>query len=272
MEIRDFARRLLSSGSLEVKLEPPPPDLTDDRPGPPERWTAPVRPPRLEFAHRRKRGKMPAIAALGDPRRRAVALHRFANHELMAFELMAFALLAWPEMPPAFRRGLLMTLEDEQRHFSMYCARMRELGLEFGDEPVNDHFWRVAPDLRTPLQYIAAMALTFENGNLDYATVYARAFREAGDLPTAALLEEVHQDEIRHVRFGVHWLRKLKRPDQTDWEAYVEALTFPNSPARARGPVFDRIAREQAQLDPDFIARLEAAVKPDAAVQPDARP
>lgn len=256
MEIRSFAHQILSNPSLDVKLTPPPADLTDESPGEPELWLAPVRAPEHQFAHKRKRGKMPAPGSLTEPYRRAVTLHHFANHELMALELFAAALLAFPHMPSAFRRGLLLILHDEQRHFLLYQARMAELGMKFGDLPLNDHFWRVAADLDTPLKFVAAMALTFENGNLDYALQYAALFRAVGDHACADIMMQVHEDETMHVKFGLHWLRRLKEPNESDWEAYTRSLVFPTSPARAKGNQFDRKARQEAGMDEDFIQRL----------------
>lgn len=285
MEIQAFANRILASEDLETKLLPPL-DLTDDAPGEPTFWITPARSPELQFASphtvsywkgaapppsvpatppaagRRKRGKMPALSSLTDPARRAVALHHFANHELMALELFAAALLAFPDMPPAFRRGLLVILADEQRHFQLYRARMLELGLRFGSLPVNDHFWRIAKDLDTPLRFVAALGLTFENGNLDYAQQYAQVFRSVGDEVSARVMETVHEDELMHVRFGLHWLRRLKDPAQSDWDAYTLALVFPTSPARARGPEFDRKVRAEIGMDEDFIDRLGSYVSP----------
>lgn len=258
MEIQAFAHRILASPLLEDKLQPPPSDLTDLAPGEPQHWTCPVRLPEHQFADRRKRSKMPAPGSLGDPIRRAITLHHFANHELMALELFAAALLAFPTMPAPFRRGLLVILADEQRHFRLYQTRMEALGMRFGDRPLNDHFWRVAGDLDSPLKFVAAMALTFENGNLDYAQQYAAYFRTVGDMQSANIMDQVHDDELMHVRFGVHWLRRLKEPQQSDWEAYTGALVFPTTPARAKGLHFDRIAREVVGLDRDFIDRLEA--------------
>lgn len=257
MEIRTYALSILSSGSLEDKLVPPPPDLTDRVPGPPERWERPRRNPPIAFAPRGQRRPMPGIGALGDPQARATTLHTFANHELMAAELMAFALLAFPTMPESFRRGLIQTLADEQRHFRLYEARLHALGIAFGAEPVNDHFWISAPGIQTPLEYVATMALTFESGNLDFALTYAAAFKQHGDLDSARVLETIYRDEIQHVRFGVGWLRRLKPPEQSDWDAYTGALNYPNTPARARGAHFDRASREEAGMDEAFIAQLE---------------
>ena len=37
-------------------------------------------------------------------------------------------------------------------------------------------------------------------------------------------MRAIHRDEIQHVAFGVHWLRRLKLPGQSEWEAYESSL------------------------------------------------
>ena len=62
--------------------------------------------------------------------------------------------------------------------------------------------------IRTPLEFVCAIGLTFENANLDFAQEYAAAAREAGDDATAAVLDLVHDDETRHVAFAWTWFQR----------------------------------------------------------------
>lgn len=256
METREYALAILQAETLDGKLAPPPVDLTDDAPGEAVRWPQPARPPRLAFTA--ARSKMPGPGALVDPRRRASALHRFANHELQALEIMAWALLAFPDAPAAFRRGLVRILHEEQQHMALYIARMEALGLRFGDEPVNDYFWRKIEGIHTVLDYVAAMALTFEAANLDFALDFAESFRRVGDTASAEVVARVHEDEIGHVRFGIIWLRKLKPEGDSDWDTFTAHLHHPLHPARARGRRLDREARLKAGFDEGFLDRLDA--------------
>src|SRR6185503_13360664 len=128
---------------------------------------------------------------------------------------------------------------------------------QFGDHPVTGHFWNKLEHLATPLDFVCAMGLTFENANLDFAGDYARAARECGDTATADALEQVHTDEIAHVHFGYVWLRRLA-PDTEPFQAYLAHVQFPLGPKRARGARFDRDARKRAGLDDAFIDALEA--------------
>lgn len=261
MEIREFAEQVLFGRTLAEKLADPG-DVTDLRPGPamvaPE---MPGRPAELLFKRviggaKDPAGLFPGTRHLDRGDERGRVLHFFANHELLAVELMALALLRFPEAPPAFRRGLLKTLRDEQEHTRWYMERMRACGVQFGELPVSGHLWRLLAGMETPLDYVSGLPLTFEQANLDFSREYGRAFAAAGDAETAALLERIHRDEIGHVAYGLKWFRRWKDPALDDWQAYERQLQFPLSPSRAKGGVVQVEGRIAAGLDDRFIAEL----------------
>jgi len=256
VELRAYAASVVQTPALAAKLAPPPKDWTDDDPRLDQVPQAPARPPELAIRPRRAVRRLPSLVGMRDPRQRARILHALANHELQAAELFAWALLAYPDAPPAFRRGLLGILADEQRHTRMYIARVEALGFRFGDFPVTGYFWNKAPLLTTPLRFVCAMSLTFENANLDHTVDYAEAARAAGDTATAAVIDRVHRDEVRHVHFGWTWLGRLKAPEQTMWEAWCANIAWPLQPALARGQRFHPEGRVAAGLDPEFIRML----------------
>jgi uncharacterized ferritin-like protein (DUF455 family) len=252
--VREFARVVVLSDDLTVKLAPPVGELVDDERGPAERLLAPGRPPNLRFT---AGVEVPPLAGMHDPAQRPRILHALANHELQAAELFAWALLAFPDAPADFRRGLLHILADEQRHTRMYIARIEAAKARFGDFPVNGYFWGKTAHLDSPLRFLCAMSLTFENANLDHTVDYAEAALRVGDAKTATVIERVHQDEIEHVRFGWRWLHVFKPAQQSAWDAYCANVTWPLRGKRARGPRFHRQGREAAGLDTDFIDRIE---------------
>jgi len=257
MELRDFALRVVTSADLEEKLAPAPRGLTDERPGVPLRPAGPGRPPGLVPVAARE-ARVPPLEGMADPAQRARILHAFANHELQAVELFAWAILAFPGASAELRRGLLAVLGDEQRHTRMYAARSEALGLPFGAQPVTGYFWSKVAEIHSPLAFVCAMSLTFENANLDHTVDYAKAARRAGDERTAAVIDRVHRDEVEHVRFGWTWLNRLKGADETPWDAFRRSLSWPLRPAKARGSTFHRGGRVAAGLDPEFIRLLEA--------------
>jgi uncharacterized ferritin-like protein (DUF455 family) len=253
---RDYAAAIVTADTLAGKRVPPPDDL-DFRSchvHGPVVLTAPGRPPALAIVTHRT--KTPPIAGMRDPAQRARILHALANHELQAIELFAWALLAFPDTPLAFRRGLIAILADEQRHLGLYLARLAALGCAFGDHPVTGHFWTKLDHLRTPMEFVCAMGLTFEQANLDFAGDYAAAARACGDDATADALAQVHADEIRHVHFGYVWMRKWAGAGADPWATYLAHVRFPLGPNRARGIRVDVDARRQAGLDDAFVAAL----------------
>jgi uncharacterized ferritin-like protein (DUF455 family) len=257
MQICEFARRILCSAEMADKLAPIALPVDDTGRGPALRVPMPARPAELQFCGRRESPAMPHPNSLADPRRRAIAHHIMANHELQALEVMAFVLLAFPEAPPEFRQGLVRVMADEQRHTSMHLDRLSALGMRFGELRVNGYFWRKAQAFETLLDYVAGMSLTFEGRNLDHTLEFAEWFRQAGDERSSGIMRAIHRDEIRHVAFGLEWLRMLKSPQQTDWEAYEAHLRWPLRPERSRGRTFHREPRLEAGMTADFVDRLQ---------------
>lgn len=250
----DFAREVLLGQNLEDKYLSASIEWTPYR-----EFELPKLPGRrgvIQFSDERL--KFPKPQNLDKNDKKALALHSFANHELLAIEMMAAALLIYPhqtEEDLRFKRGILSALKDEQKHLGLYIKRLNELGYAFGDFPLNDFFWRQMEKLKTPAQYTAMMALTFEAANLDFAQYYANIFRGFGDNTTAEILDTVLEDEITHVAFGAHWMKKW-RQDQSLWDYYRSSLPWPLTPARSRGIGFDPVLHDKAMNDPEFMEML----------------
>ena len=255
MEIRAFAESVLFSTDMAVKLASPE-GFTDDAPGAAIAVpAAPGRPSHVALRTTNAVPPAPTPTGIEAERNRGLALHSFAHHELQALELMALALLRFPDAPRGFRRGLVKILKDEQRHFQMYMRRAEHWGVGFGDVGAGHFFWDTVADLDHPADFLAALSLTYEQANLDFSTHWEDAFRAVGDAESAAVLREVYEDEIGHVRHGVAWFGRLA--GCVEFDEYARRLVFPLSPGRAKGPVFDRVGRERAGLSPEFIDEME---------------
>jgi uncharacterized ferritin-like protein (DUF455 family) len=261
MEIRDFAYRILFSDQLVQKLKLPDQPLTDDSPKPALRVVEPVRPENLQFALPKTAPSMPKEGAFIDPNKRAIAHHIMANHELQALEVMAFVLLAFPDAPTEYRRGMVGVMLDEQRHTRIHVERCKDLGIEFGDLPVNCYIWKKAQAYQSVLDYLAGLPLTFEGRNLDHSLEFEEYFLDVGDKKSAAIMRTIHNDEIEHVRFGITWFRKFKSPDDTDWDAYCNHLHWPIRPKVSKGDTFHRSPRLAAGLSEDFVDHLESTTE-----------
>jgi uncharacterized ferritin-like protein (DUF455 family) len=258
MELRAFADQVLSSAEWEAKCVPPEGPFTDVTPGPGTRPERPARGPSLVFCGRRETPAMPHPESFAEARRRGVAHHIMANHELQALEVMAFVLVAFPDAPTEFRMGLAGVMKDEQRHTRWHAERGAELEVPFGSLPVNGYFWNKALEFESVLDYIAGLPLTFEGRNLDHTLEFEEHFERVGDKRGAGIFRAIHRDEIRHVAFGLHWLRNLKPAGQSDFEAYAAHLKWPLRPEKGRGKTFHVEPRREAGMDDDFIRRLEA--------------
>ena len=257
MELRAFAEQVLFSTSLDEKLASPD-VITDEEPGAAiEVPDVPGRPVALRFRGQdESRSRFPGEHELEDAANRSRLFHFFANHELLATELMALVLLKFPDAPPAFRRGVLQTLKDEQAHTRMYLRRMRECGMEFGELPVSGYFWASVSPMEHPIDYVSSLCLTFEQANLDYSKHFTDVFKNVGDGVSARLMDKIYRDEIGHVAYGLKWFRRWKNPAQTDWDAFCRQLKFPLSPQRAKGFSINVAGREAAGLERAFIDEL----------------
>jgi uncharacterized ferritin-like protein (DUF455 family) len=255
MEYRDWALQILTADRLEDKLSCP--DLlTDFSPGPAVFWKEPIRPPGMGFEKHTRRDKLPSVQEMSNPDKRAVCLHRFAGHELLAVEIMAYALLAFTDAPSHFRKGVAHTLREEQEHVRRYQKRLEEMGVQFGDLPLYRHFWAYVPSLTTPLKYISTMSLTFEMANLDFAPFYGAIFAENGDTLSENLMKGIFEDEIAHVSFGYRWLKNFKNPASSNWQTWRASLPPLLMPKRAKGPQFFADHRRLAGVDDEWIAHL----------------
>jgi uncharacterized ferritin-like protein (DUF455 family) len=255
LELREWAIGILSGTTLEEKLFCPS-ELTDRNPGSPLIFQEPTRPPHMGFNKRRKEEKLPPFQIHGKEENRAVCLHRFAGHELLAVEIMAHALTAFPEAPAAFRKGVANTLKEEQGHVRLYCKRMEEMGLTFGDLPLYRHFWNQVPYLTSPVRYVSVMSLTFEMANLDFAPLYGKSFAHFGDEKSAELMAQILRDEIRHVSFGWRMLQRLKG-DGDPWDVWTASLPPKLEPKRAKGFVLMEENRKMAGIPENWIEKLK---------------
>ncbi len=239
---------------LEHKLRPPSPPDAFEEGAISRRIVAPGRPRQLVVVERAP--KAPKGGALREPRRRAEIFHTFLHHELQAAELFAWALLAFPDTPSAFRMGLIRLCLDEVRHMNMYLTHMRRLGVDFGDFPVRDWFWRRVPGAPTPASFVAVMGLGLEAANLDHAMRFTARLREVGDEEAARIEEQVGREEVPHVRFGVTWFKHFV--GVLDYPSWVAQLPPPLSPWVLRGDPMNDADRLRAGMDEALLDGIRA--------------
>ncbi|MFY7842964.1 MAG: DUF455 family protein [Rhabdochlamydiaceae bacterium] len=256
MEIRDWAIRILSADTLAEKLFYPD-VLTDKDPGGPLFWDVPTRPQGMQFQRHSSKDRLPRFDEHAHLEKRAICLHRFAGHELLAVEIMAYAILAFPQASKSFRKGVAHTLKEEQTHVQLYITRLEEMGVKFGDLPLYKHFWSHVPYLTDPIKYLSLMSLTFEMANLDFAPQYGASFAKHGDILSKQLMDTILNDEIRHVSFGFRWINKLNPSKENPLSIWRESLPPLVTPKRAKGFIFNEENRRQAGIPSDWIDLLK---------------
>ena len=253
MNIDEYAKTLLLSSRLEDKLLSPNVVKSFNNFNVLERPMTPAREDSMSF--KKEQTKFPKAGHLHLPEKRAIALHFFANHELLAIEMMAAAILCLPNRNDddlKAKRGLLATIADEQKHFLLYKKRMEELGLGFGEVNLNDFFWVQYSKAKTMDDFFAIVSLTFEAANLDFAKFYSGIFNDVEDFETKRIIDIVYEDEISHVAYGRTWLNKW-RGDKDLWKYYLDHLPENLSPSRGKGMIFDHSSRVRAGLGEDYI-------------------
>ena len=245
------------SSDAALKLAPPclPPEaeLEWEARAPIRRLSAPGRPQTWHVLSRHAR--TPSAASLVSSRNRAKLALIFAHHEVQAAELMAWAILAFPETPREFKSGLARLVIDEARHARAYVAHARTLGMQLGEHPVRDWFWQRVGSVSQPAQFVALLGLGFEGANLDHAARYAALFRSVGDEAGARLQEAIALEERAHVRFAAHWFETFS--GALDFETWIAHLPPPLSPLVLRGVPFERAARIDSGMPPQFVDALE---------------
>jgi uncharacterized ferritin-like protein (DUF455 family) len=251
--INEYCKHILLSGNLEDKLSSAPENLIDII----ENITFPDLPARnKKIALTNEKSKIPRLEHLNSPINRAICLHHFANHELMAIELFAYALLKFQNIDSEHRKDLFLTLKDEQKHFKLYLKRMNELGLDFGEKPLNSIFWKFLPKMSNFEKFSAVMSITFEGANLDYSLVYRNSFEKFEDKNSAEIMNIIYHDERKHVRRGVKVIENRPNSKITDWDYYRQLLDPPLTPRRAKGYFFIPDSRRKLGLSETFIQNL----------------
>lgn len=253
MKVEEFAKTILFGESLADKLLNP---KEIQQYAAVRRVAIPNRPGRAsEIDFSQGQMKFPKAAHFDQDQKRAMALHFFANHELLAIELMAAAILcfeAHSDESERIQRGLVQTIKDEQKHLQLYIHRMNQLGVEFGEYPLNQFFWKLFLKVNSFDEFFALMALTLEAANLDFCCYYGDLFNQHGDKQSSDIMKVVYEDEINHVALGVNWLSKWKG-DQTLWNYYTSLLPAQVTPARGKGKTFDHSGRLRSGLNQDFV-------------------
>lgn len=217
----------------------------------PDRPARPARPELMPASHMPKRGKG------GSERGRIAMLHALAHIEFGAIDL-AFDVAGrfGADFPAAFVDDWFGVGADEAMHFVLLDRRLKSLGSGYGALPAHDGLWEAAEATAAdPLARLAVVPTVLEARGLDVTPATVAALERAGDPRSAAILQRIYRDEIRHVAAGMRWFRfacesRSETPVDT-WKRLVRQ--------HFRGelkPPFNDSARDEAGLSREFYGGL----------------
>jgi uncharacterized ferritin-like protein (DUF455 family) len=199
--------------------------------------------------------RMPKRGRAGSDRSRIALLHALAHIEFGAIDL-AFDMAGrfGAAFPRSFIDDWLSVGADEALHFALLDRRLRSLGAGYGALPAHDGLWEAAAETAHDAgARLAVVPMVLEARGLDVTPATLAAFERVGDSRSAAILNRIYRDEIRHVAIGTNWFKNLcdsrNLAAAPEWRRLIR-LHF-------RGivkPPFNDSARGQAGLSRDFYA------------------
>ncbi len=224
----------------------------------PDRPARSLRPELLPASRMPKRGRA------GSERARIAMLHALAHIEFGAIDI-AFDVAG--RFGAAFPRRFIDDWfgvgvgADEAMHFALLDRRLRTLGSFYGALPAHDGLWEAAEATsHDALARLAVVPMVLEARGLDVTPATVARFEAAGDLPSAAILDRIYRDEIRHVGAGTRWFKIMCESRKLDavpeWKRLVGAHF-----RGALKPPFNDSARDEAALSREYYSGL--AVKRD---------
>jgi uncharacterized ferritin-like protein (DUF455 family) len=188
---------------------------------------------------------------------RAALLHALAHIEFNAINLALDAIWRFPGMPQDYYLDWLSVAREEAQHFGLLSERLKAIGYEYGDFPAHDGLWEMAQ--KTTGDALARLALvprTLEARGLDVAPPVRHKLASASDPESAAVLDIILRDEIRHVAIGNRWYRHLCEQRGLDPIQAYDELALKYGAPKPRGP-FNWSARKQAGFSDAELARLQ---------------
>jgi uncharacterized ferritin-like protein (DUF455 family) len=206
---------------------------------------------------------MPKRGKAGSERSRIAMLHALAHIEFTAIDL-AFDMAGrfGADFPPAFIADWVAVGADEAMHFALLDRRLNALGAGYGALPAHDGLWEAAAATTDDvLARLAVVPMALEARGLDVTPTMAAAFARAGDGRSAAILNRIYRDEIRHVAAGTRWFGRTCESRTiamvSEWKRLIRTRF-----AGVVKPPFNDSARDEAGLSREFY--LGVAPVPDA--------
>ena len=187
---------------------------------------------------------------------RATLIHALAHIELNAIDLAVDIVWRFDALPKEFYSDWISVAREEAMHFQLLRAHLQSLGFDYGDFPAHNGLWEMAEKTKGDLlARLAIVPRTLEARGLDASPAVKNKLVRAGDTRAGEILDIILRDEIRHVRIGNDWYRRLCAERNLDPAATFSELVRSYDAPRPRGP-FNLAARRAAGFDEQELADL----------------
>lgn len=191
---------------------------------------------------------------------RLALIHAVAHIEFNAINLALDAVWRFRGMPLQYYRDWLSVARDESRHFGWLQRRLTELGSHYGAYTAHNGLWEAAvKTAHDPLLRMALVPRVLEARGLDVTPGMIDRLRQAGDLETVSILENILNEEIGHVEIGSRWYKYLCSQRQLDAEALFPKLLSEHMQGTIRGPL-NLSARRLAGFTETELVGLQSAL------------
>ncbi len=243
------AERLASAWADGIEIGETPTNLND----------CPSRPEKPSLVHpsQAKRRR------LGTEAGRAALLHAVAHIEFNAINLAADMLARFACDPRIsdderhdFCSDWISVCADEARHFGIVETRMGQMGVNYGDHPAHNGLWEAA--IATKDNFAARLAiapLVLEARGLDVTPAMISKLDAQKDLKSAAVLQTIYDEEVRHVAIGRKWFKKVAKHAATSEIEQFHSLVKKYFKGALKPP-FNEAARTKADLPREFYEPL----------------
>ena len=238
------AARAWRSGELEHRFDAAMPDRPE-RPDKPELLPA---------------NRMPKRGRGGSERARIAMLHALAHIEFGAIDL-AFDMAGrfGAGFPASFVDDWFGVGADEAIHFVLLDRRLKALGSAYGALPAHDGLWEAAEETaHDVLARLAVVPMVLEARGLDVTPATVERFETGGDHRSAAILNRIYRDEIRHVAAGTKWFHAACESHKFEAISHWKWLIGRHFRGSLKPP-FNDSARDEAGLSREFYSGVAAA-------------
>jgi uncharacterized ferritin-like protein (DUF455 family) len=147
------------------------------------------------------------------------------NNEIQSLEIATQTIADFPDAPWELRLELARQAWDETRHARLFLDRLVAIKGYKGEFPIINQEWGVVCVFDTLPGRLAVQNRIFEALSLDVFKEGVEAWTGWGDPETAAVMEGVMVDEIRHASFAHDWLLKLGKDNPRATLTAVAAMS-----------------------------------------------